>query len=354
VSESGRNGRPDVSVLVPVLNEESCIEQTVATMCAQELDGRTFELVFADGRSDDRTREILERIAERDPRVKVVDNPARTTAAGLNAALAAARGRYVARMDAHSFFPSRYLAAGIERLERDDDGVAWVAGPVVPRAHGGWSGAVALALGTRLGVGGSGKWRLNGEGDDAVPEERELDTGVFAGVWKRETVEEIGGWDPDWPVNQDSEMAARVIDRGRRIVCRAEMAAEYLPRSTPGALWRQYWRHGFYRAKTNRRHPGSLRRTHLLPPAVVVTAALTLAPSKPVRRAALAGLGVYGAALAATTAGAARHGAPRDVARVPAALAIMHGAWGMGFLAGVARFGVSPAALARLVRGRRA
>jgi glycosyltransferase involved in cell wall biosynthesis len=328
---------PDVSVLIPVLNEAEHLPETVAAMCAQDLGGRTLELVFADGRSDDDTRAVLERLAEQDDRIRVVDNPHRTTAEGLNAALAEARGTYVARMDAHAFFPPRYLAAGIERLERGDDDVRWVAGPVVPRGNGGWSGSVALALGTRLGVGGSRKWQML-DADSDAPTETELDTGVFAGVWHKDTVDALGGWDPAWPVNQDSELAARVLADGGRIVCLAEMAAEYLPRDRVSALARQYWRHGRYRAKTNHRHPGTLRRTHLLPPALLLTAvAAVAAPALPLRRAARAGLGVYGAALAATTAAAARHGSVRDAARIPVVLVVMHGAWGLGFLAGVAR-----------------
>ncbi len=342
------SSEPDVSVLVPVLNEAAHLPETVAAMCAQDLGGRTMELVFADGRSEDDTLAVLQAMAREDSRIRVFDNPQRTTAAGLNVALANARGRYVARMDAHAFFPARYLAAGIERLERSDDDVVWVAGPVVPRANGGWSTSVALALGTRLGVGGSSKWQLLGAGPD---EEVELDTGVFAGVWKRSTVDALGGWDAGWPVNQDSELAARVLATGGRIVCRAEMAAEYLPRDRVRALARQYWRHGRYRAKTNRRHPGSLRRTHLLPPALVITAVGALAAPRPARRAARAALGTYAAAVVATAADAARHGGDtRAAAGLLVVLPVMHAAWGLGFLAGVARYGTSPSAVATLVR----
>src|ERR1700690_1026342 len=91
----------DISVLVPVLNEERHIAETVAAMLAQRFDGR-FELLFADGRSQDRTREILEELAENDSRIRVFDNPRRGTPSGLNVCLREARGEYVARMDAHT------------------------------------------------------------------------------------------------------------------------------------------------------------------------------------------------------------------------------------------------------------
>jgi succinoglycan biosynthesis protein ExoA len=330
------SAQPDVSVLVPVLNEGAHIRETVAAMLAQELGELTHELVFADGRSDDDTKAVLEELARSEPRIVVVDNPARTTAAGLNAALRAARGRYIARMDAHAFFPSRYLAAGVERLERGDD-VVWTAGTVVPRANGGISASVVLALGSRLGVGGSSKWHMN-DPNGRAQEETELDTGVFAGVWRRETIERLGGWDDGWPVNQDSELAARVHADGGRIVCLPEMAAEYLPRRDFRGLWRQYRRFGFYRAKTSARHDGTLRPTHLLPPAVVVTIAAALLPLGIVRRLALLGVGAYGAALLATTAMERRHGKRGDVLRLPVVLVVMHIAWGLGFLVGWLRF----------------
>lgn len=337
---------PDISVLIPVLNEAAHIRETVAAMRAQELGELTFELIFVDGDSDDDTKSILHELAVEDPRIRVLDNPQRTTACGLNVALAAARGRYVARMDAHSFFPPRYLAAGVERLGRGD-GVVWVAGPVVARGEGRWSRRVALALGTRLGVGGSSKWTPNGEaGADA---EFELDTGVFAGVWERSTVTALGGWDPDWPVNQDSEMAARVLAGGGRIMCLPEMAAHYLPRDDLRALWRQYWRHGLYRAKTSSRHPESLRRTHLLPPGVVLAVVVAVFAPRPMRRLARAALGLYLAILGATVVDAGRHAPAREVAGVPAVLVTMHCAWGLGFIAGWARFGGIGAAARALV-----
>src|SRR6059058_4726026 len=133
----------DASVLVPVLNEEAHIREAVDAMRAQEFEG-TIEFLFMDGGSTDGTRAILEELAAEDPRIRVLDNPGRTTPHALNVGLAAARGDYVARMDAHTYYPDNYLARGVERLRRGD--VAWVAGPAIPRGEGRWSRRVALAL----------------------------------------------------------------------------------------------------------------------------------------------------------------------------------------------------------------
>jgi hypothetical protein len=116
------------------------------------------------------------------------------------------------------------------------------------------------------------------------------------------------------------------------------LAAGYIPRSTLRAVARPYFRYGFYRVYTSRRHPRSMRPSHLIPPALVLaTAAAGVAPP-PVRGTARTSLAGYGGALAATAAHAVwRDG--REAAGVPAVLATMHAAYGCGFLAGCARFG---------------
>jgi succinoglycan biosynthesis protein ExoA len=334
----------DVSVLVPVLNEAGTIREAVQAMAAQELDG-TVEFLIVDGRSSDGTRAQLEALAAADDRIALLDNPRRGTASGLNVCLAAARGEYVARMDAHAIYPPRYLQTAVDRLRRGD--VAWVAGPQTPEPRGRVSAAVASALGTRLGRGASRRWSGE-EGDDG---EYDLDTGVFCGVWRREDVLAHGGWDEDWPRNQDSELAARFLEAGQRIVCLPAMAAGYIPRDSVGALWRQYRAYGAYRAKTAGRHPDSLRRSAVLPPLLVIDAVLAVAGPRRLRR--LAGLGMvsYGAALIAATADTAAGERPPDPL-VPVVLATMHTAHGIGFLEGCRRWGVPWRALRRLAGGR--
>jgi glycosyltransferase involved in cell wall biosynthesis len=333
-----------VSVLTPVLDEEAHIRDTVASMREQRFDGEV-EFLFIDGRSSDRTRAILEELATDDPRIRVLDNPHRTTAYALNIGLAASRGRYVARMDGHAQYPPEYLARGVERLERGD--VVWVAGPQIPRGDGVWSRRVAMALETGLASIGSRRWG-NGNGD-GPPGEVELDTGVFTGVMPRAVLEAHGGWDSGWPINQDSELAARVLAAGGRIVQLPEMGAGYVPRNSLRALARQYFRYGLYRGKTSRFHPASMRRSMLMAPGLVIAAAASVVAPWPLRGIARLALGSYLAALVAASAraAAAEPGRARDAASLPVVFVIMHGAWGAGFVAASFRHGPPLGALAR-------
>src|SRR4051812_19366719 len=234
-----------VSTLTPVLNEASFIRETVAALQAQDVAGEA-EFLFMDGRSTDRTKEILRELSADDPRIRVLDNPARHTASGLNIGLRAARGEYVARVDAHTRYPAHYLSRGIERLRQG--GVDWVSGPQVPVPAGGWSADVALALATPLATGRSNRWDsdVSQRGGDEV----QLATGVFTGIWRRETLDRLGGWDEGWPINQDSEMAARVLRNGGRILSLPELGAEYAPRDSLPQLAPPYPRHGMYPAET--------------------------------------------------------------------------------------------------------
>ncbi|MBV9803173.1 MAG: glycosyltransferase [Solirubrobacterales bacterium] len=336
------------SVLVPVLNEERHIRSSVSAMLAQNFRGR-LEVLLVDGGSTDGTRAILEDLARADPRVRVLDNPRGRTPSGLNVALRHARGRWVARMDAHTAYPPDYIARGVERLERG--GTRWVSGPVVPVGRSRVSRAVALALRSALGRGGSRKWHAT----NRPGEEYELDSGVFAGVWARETVLEYGGWDEEWARNQDAEMAGRFLGRGERLICLPQMGAEYTPRDALRPLWRQYGGYGEYRVKTALRHPHTMRRSHLLPPLLVMTAGVALAAPAPLRRAARTALAVYAGTLFGAGARAAAHAEHRaDAVMVPVVLAVIHFGNGVGVIRGVLRNGFPLAAVATALGAVRA
>jgi glycosyltransferase involved in cell wall biosynthesis len=343
--------RVDVSVLVPVLNEETRIRDTVRAMCEQRFGGR-LEFLFADGRSDDRTLEVLTELAREDPRIRVLDNPVRRTPSGLNVCLREARGTYVARMDAHTFYPPDYIRLGVQRLQRDD--VAWVSGPQVPHPVGRVSRAVALSLQTWLGRGGSRKWSSSaGSADEPATAESgeiELDTGVFTGVWRRDELLAHGGWDERWPSNQDAELAARFLERGQRIVCLPAMAARYIPRDDLKGLARQYWGYGFYRARTANQHPDGLRRSNLLAPGVALASLAAVTAPRRVRRLARTAMAGYAACVATVTLQVARRvDEPGDAATLPAVFVAMHLGNGFGFLAGFLRFGIPVAALAKAI-----
>jgi succinoglycan biosynthesis protein ExoA len=143
-----------------------------------------------------------------------------------------------------------------------------------------------------------------------------------------------------------------VLDEGGRIVMVPGMAARYFTRDTLRGLAKQYARYGFYRAKTARRHPSSMRRSHVLAPGVALAPLVALAGPGPLRTAARAGLVAYAGLLAASAARAAASGDTdsEDAAALPIVWAVMHFSWGYGFVWHSLRHGPPLAALARLAR----
>ncbi len=327
----------DVSVLVPVLNEEGHLREAAAAMLAQDFDG-VVEYLFIDGGSSDSSLEILGQLTGADHRVRVLKNPARRTPSALNIGLRAARGEFVARMDAHTIYPARYLAAGVARLEMG--GAEWVSGPQLAVGTSRGSRLVARALTTSLGTGGASFRR-------ELHEEIEVDTG-FTGIWRRATLLEQEGWDEEWINDQDVELAARIRKAGGRIVCIPAMAAEYVPRDSMRRLARQYLTYGTYRAKTAGRHPESMRRSQLLPAALTLTAALAAGPGpRRARGIARAGVAAYVAAMGTAGARAARAGEPGEAALLPLVWMTMHLSYGLGFWRGSLRYGAPLEAMVR-------
>ncbi len=325
------------SILVPVLNEESHIESSIRAMLEQGFE-RGVEVLVIDGGSQDGTRGIIERLGRSDERVRIFSNPQRRTPQGLNIGLRNARGEYVARMDAHTYYPPDYIARAVQRFEQG--GVECVSGPQVPYGEGTWSRRIALALRTKLGMGGASFRNAK--------RETECDT-AFTGVWRRALLLELGGWDERWPVNQDAELAARIREAGGKIVSIPDMAARYVPRDSLSALARQYWRYGQYRAKTAHHHAGGMRKSHVLPPGAVISLAGAALTRGRTNRLARLGVLLYGIALGSATAStaASEEASLADLASLPLVLATMHLSWGAGFLVGCVRFGPPTGALAR-------
>jgi glycosyltransferase involved in cell wall biosynthesis len=85
-------------VLLPVWNGEAFLEMAIDSMLRQTLS--SFELIVIDDGSSDRSAAIAEGFASRDDRVRTLRRPHEGLAATLNAGIAAARGEYIARMDA--------------------------------------------------------------------------------------------------------------------------------------------------------------------------------------------------------------------------------------------------------------
>ena len=110
--------RPSVTILLPAKNEETGIETTFASLPLDRLRalGYPTEIVVADGRSHDRTREVALAHGAR-----VVQQLGNGKGRGVRSALDVAKGDYVVMLDADSTYPAKAIPAFVGLLDEGYD-----------------------------------------------------------------------------------------------------------------------------------------------------------------------------------------------------------------------------------------
>lgn len=317
---------PTVSVVLPARDDAAALPEAVGSVLTQDYPGQ-LELVVAAAPSADETTAVANRLAADEPRVRVVANPDGGTSAGLNAAVRASSGEVVARVDARAELPAQYLRRAVEVLAQT--GADNVGGVQQALGTTGFERAVAAAMGSPLGVGGARFHR----GGPPGPVET-----VYLGVFAREALERIGGFDEHLVRNQDYEANWRIRDTGGTVYFHPDLAVAYRPRGELGGLARQYAEYGQWKREVHRRHPRSVRPRQLVAPAVVVANVAGLALAA-VSRRWLAVPALYAGAVAAASARTARGLSPGEAIHLPAVFATIHHAWGVGWLAGPSEAG---------------
>jgi succinoglycan biosynthesis protein ExoA len=321
---------PGVSVVMPVLNEERHLEAAVCRVLDQEYPG-DLEVIIAVGPSSDRTRTIADNLAATDPRIRVVDNPAARTPTALNLGIAASQHKIIVRVDGHGELTEGYIKRAVELL--DETGAANVGGVMDAQGTTPFEEAVAVAYTTRLGLGG-GAFHLVGS------PAAEAET-VFLGVFRKDALIAVGGFDETMHRAQDWELNYRLRTSGHKIWFSPELRVTYRPRSSLPALMKQMYETGKWRRELVRRHPETANARYLAPPLAllgVLGGSLlgllgVVFDSRLMRAGFLAPVGYLALITGGSLATARRIPAAARL-RLPLVLAATHLAWGAGFLIG--------------------
>jgi glycosyltransferase involved in cell wall biosynthesis len=327
VERSARD-RPMVSLLVAMRNEERHIGKTLASIFAQDYPADRLEVRIYDGGSMDRSWAIAEEMCAGRPLASVSRNPRIIQAAAWNLGIDEARGDILSIVSAHSELAPDYVSAAVETLERT--GADMVGGPVEAIGEGKVGDAVAIATSTPFGV-GNARFHF-------TKVEEEVDT-VFMGFCRRETYQRLR-FDEEMVRDQDDEFSYRLLDEGGRIICNPAIRSSYSNRGTFQSLWTQYYQYGFWKVRVTQKHPRQLRPRQLVPPVFVasIVASAGLAVFSGLGRIALvSGVGAYAAANIGASILAARSDL-KALPYLPPTFAILHLAYGSGYLAGLVRF----------------
>ena len=319
--------REPVAVIISTYNEERHIDRCLNAILAQTVPVR---VIVVDGGSRDRTLARLRTRASEDKRICVcADGVRRSLPDALNLAIAQCTETYVAKVDARTFILPDFLERGLAAFELQGKAVACVGGRPDQFGDTTFGEGVARARMSRFGVGGSGYADSRDTAD--------VDS-VQCGIYRREALNEVKGFDPDLQFGEDEELNWRLRRAGHRIVLDRRIRFRYLTRSTWLAAFAQYRNYGRARVSVVEKHPGYLRIRHLAPSAFVSVAVILAcaAPLSPAARAVAYSLGItysLGAVYAATLASRDRL---RCMPFTAIAFSALHFGYGIGLIEGIA------------------
>lgn len=325
------NNLPLVSVIMPVRDEAAYIERSLGSVLAQDYPADRLEILVVDGMSTDGTREVVVAAQATRSNLRLLDNPRGIVPPGLNIGIAEARGDIVVRVDGHCEIATDYVRRCVEHLLADD--VEAVGGPIETIGETAEAQAIALAMSSWFGVGGSAFRTIN---DRPML----VETVAFP-AYARETLRRLGPFDEELVRNQDDEYNYRLLKSGGRILLSPDIRSRYYSRGSLRKLWRQYYQYGFWKVRVMQKHPRQMRLRQFVPPAFVAALLGSLLFGmflRPFRYVLAFILILYVMAdLSASLSLGRAHGL-RHVPRLLMIHPILHLSYGLGFLAGLRHF----------------
>lgn len=324
-------GNPTVSVIMPVRNEALFIRKSLDALLRQTYPKQLMEVIVADGMSTDSTRETIKDVAANSEiPISIVDNLKLIAPAGLNCALVKASGRIIIRVDGHCEVDSRFVENCVAILRSGAaDGVG---GPIETVGDSRRAKAIALAMSSTFGVGGSAFRTVN---------DREMytDTVAFPG-YTREILLKAGAFNEELVRNQDDEYNYRIRKLGGRILLSPKIRSRYYSRSTFKSLIRQYFEYGYWKVRVLQLHPGQMRLRQFIPFIFVVALILLTLLSFFSVSAGWLLLTLAGSYLLANLA-ASVYTARQKISAIPLlsfSYLILHISYGLGSLVGLISF----------------
>ncbi len=321
---------PFVSVILPIRNESIAIKHSLLAILEQDYPKSNFEVLVVDGMSIDDTRQIVNKIRQNtEIHVVILDNLGKIVPKAMNLGLNHAKGEIIVRVDGHTVIAPDYIRQCLDALERtgaDNVGGIMNAIGTTPFAR-----AVALATSSPFGVGGA-RFHYSDQ-------EEWVDT-VYMGAWPRTVFGAIGLFDEELVRDQDDELNYRLRSAGGKILLDPKIKSKYTVRSSPHALWRQYFQYGFWKVRVLQKHPRQMSLRQFVPPVFVLALLISLLSMRspvPLSLSLLVPIIYLLANLGTSISTASKHGW-HYLPLLPITFAILHLSYGSGFLVGLFKF----------------
>jgi len=264
---SGKEWLPFVSLVIPSYNEERFIGPLLDRLLSQDYPYDKLEILIADGRSSDKTRDIIRSYAEHCNFIRLLDNEKQYVPFALNLGIRAAKGELVIILGAHAEYPTDYvtkLVSASGSLKADLVGGLCIACPADQAVK---SLAIAKALSCPFGVG----FNTFRTGAASV---KKVDTVAF-GCYRRELFDKLGYFDESLIRNQDDEFSARIMRANGSIWLIPDIKVTYYTRSKVGEVIRMFYQYGLFKPLVSKKIGKSTSVRQLIPVSFLVFLAVS-------------------------------------------------------------------------------
>ncbi len=268
--------KPLVSIVVPCRNEADFIGRCLDSLITQDYLKNKIEILVVDGASTDSTQEIIRSYAQRDDRIRLLENPRKFTPISMNLGIQNAKGELVTKSDAHTIYPPDYISKCVRYLEEyKTDAVGGVTHNV-PANNSLAAKAIVAVLDSPLG--GGGAFRRGGG------KPRLADT-AFGICYRKEVFNKVGLFNEKLISSQDLDLNLRLTRAGGKILLAPDIALTYYPKQkTLVSFWRRNFFGGIWVILPFKYNSPIFKPRHLAPLAFVGTILLLALGSLLARR----------------------------------------------------------------------
>ena len=237
-SQPSSTSPPQVSLIIPTRNEEKYISQTIESLLQQDYPLSALEIMFVDGMSTDRTREVIRGYMERYPLIRLIDNPRRFTNHAFNLGIQHSRGEIIVIMGAHTRYSTNYVSVLARHLSPGKEYCAGSVAETIPGKNTFAAKSIARAISCRFGVGNS-YMRIG------VAQPVYTDTASCTG-YRREVFEKVGLFQENLTYSQDMEFHIRLKRAGYRVLLLPEITSFYHSRPDLKSFIKHNFRNGLW------------------------------------------------------------------------------------------------------------
>ena len=247
------------SIVIPTFNEQENISNCLDSIINQNYDNNLIDIIIVDGHSSDATVSKVKHYQEKFSNISLIENPVRKTPTSLNIGIKKAKGEVIVILGAHASLDPDFLFYNNKYLTEMKLKVT--GGTQVNVGFNFMQKAIGLAMENPFAM-GSAPYRWS-------TKEQFVDTVVYA-AYKRELFDEIGYFEENFSISEDSELNWRIRKAGHNIFFSPKIKSFYHPRKSLPKFIQQMFRYGILRAHMFKKHLSAIKITHLAPPLFVI------------------------------------------------------------------------------------